>query len=107
MTQKEKRSIVVLAVFMAVGLILFCVIALLSKGGERVVITRAGEELYNSPLSSDIELDYGTNTVVIKNGRVYVSKADCRDKICKNHKPISKTGETIVCLPNRIIVEIK
>ena len=33
-------------------------------------------------------------------------KADCPDQICKNHKPIRKSGETIVCLPHKAVIEI-
>ena len=47
------------------------------------------------------------NTVVVKNHAVSVSYADCPDKICKNHKSISKSGETIVCLPNKVTVTVE
>lgn len=48
----------------------------------------------------------GQNTVVIKNGRAYVSKADCKNQICVHSHPISENGETIACLPHRLILTI-
>lgn len=50
---------------------------------------------------------YGTNVVSFKDGQVYVSHADCRDKICMMEKPISKKNEMIICLPHHFVVEIK
>lgn len=32
--------------------------------------------------------------------------ADCKDKICKNHKEISKSNESIICLPNKVEVTV-
>ncbi len=48
-----------------------------------------------------------TNTIVIKDGEVYMKNADCPDQLCVKHKPISKNGEMIICLPNQIFVEIE
>ena len=36
-----------------------------------------------------------------------ISEASCPDKICVNHKRIQKSGETIICAPNKVVVEIK
>ena len=47
------------------------------------------------------------NTVEIKNGKVRVSSADCKNQICVNHKPISKKGESIICLPNKVLAEVE
>jgi len=33
-------------------------------------------------------------------------EADCRDGICVDHTPISLNGETIICLPHRLVIEI-
>ena len=35
-----------------------------------------------------------------------MTDADCPDKICVNHATISDVGESIVCLPHRVVVEI-
>ena len=45
--------------------------------------------------------------IVVKNKSVDVVNSVCKDKLCVHQKPISKNGETIVCLPNRIVLEIK
>ena len=48
----------------------------------------------------------GECIMIIKDGEVYMQEADCPNQICVHHAPISHKGETIVCLPNRIIIEI-
>ena len=51
----------------------------------------------------DVPSDGGhTNTVQIKDGKVFMKKADCPDKICVHHN-----GETIICLPHKVIVTIQ
>lgn len=37
----------------------------------------------------------------------YNEKADCKDQICADHKAIEKSGETIVCLPHKVVIEIR
>ena len=49
----------------------------------------------------------GQNVLCIKHGRAFISCADCPDQYCVRHKPISKSKESIVCLPNRLVVTIE
>ncbi len=49
----------------------------------------------------------GENTVMIENGEVSVSSANCPDKICVSHRKISKDGEVIVCLPHKLVVSVE
>lgn len=55
--------------------------------------------------SGSSKYDY-YNIVEIKNGMVSVIEASCRNQICVKHSPISRSGESIVCLPNRLVVRI-
>lgn len=48
-----------------------------------------------------------TNVLIIENGEASMYEADCPDQICVEHVSISKNGETIVCLPNKVVVTIK
>lgn len=77
------------------------------EDASRVQITVGGEEYGTYSLSEDqiIEIN-DTNVCEIKDGEVNMIQADCPDQLCIHQGPIHIQGETIVCLPNRVVVEI-
>lgn len=62
-----------------------------------------GEYLLNSYAEVNIN---DTNVCVIDNGSVYMKSASCPDQICVKTKAIRTVGSSIICLPNKVIVEI-
>jgi len=48
----------------------------------------------------------GTAWLVVEKGRAHLENAPCPLKICETMGPIEKSGEVIVCLPNRIVVKV-
>ncbi len=78
--------------------------------GISVRIYSKNEMIAELPLDRDktftVKNELGTNTIVIEDGSAYVTDADCPDKICEEMGRISKSGETIVCLPHKLIIEI-
>ena len=98
------------------AVILTAVIALLiwhgtRIGGDCVLVLENGVEKARYPLATDTEVvltaaDGGINVLVIENGKALVREADCPDGICVGHRPISMAGETIVCLPHKLVVKI-
>lgn len=82
-----------------------------AKDGAKAVVTVDGEIKEELLLSHDTSVKIlspeGYNVVVVKDGCVIVEDADCRDHICVKHKAISKQGETIICLPHKLVVEVK
>ena len=48
-----------------------------------------------------------TNTIVAEQGRIRVSEAGCPDQVCVHQGWISDGTVPIVCLPNKLIIEIK
>ena len=78
-----------------------------SKQGSRVVVKQDNKIVYNESININKTVDTGTNTVIIKDGIVYISDATCKNQVCVNTGKISKKGESIICLPNKVIVEIK
>lgn len=54
-----------------------------------------------------VQTEYGYNLIELGDGKVRVIEADCPDKIDVKQGYISRIGETIVCLPNRMVIEIK
>ena len=92
----------------AVALVLSIVLLVsFSKTGTSVVIKQDDEIIYNDSINKNATIQTGTNTITVKNGEVYVSEAVCKNQICVNSGKISKKGESIVCLPNKVVVEIK
>ena len=68
-----------------------------------------GQEDAYYPLSKDgvYALNGATNTLVIEDGWVWMSDADCPDKLCIHQGKIRKNGQWIICLPNRVAVTIE
>ncbi len=54
-----------------------------------------------------IETEFGYNLIEIGDQKVRVIDADCPDKLDVKQGYISKSGEVIVCLPNKLVIEIK
>ena len=78
------------------------------RDAERISISVDGKIYGVYSLHADQEIQINdTNVLVIKDGFADMTEADCPDQICVDHKEVSKTGETIVCLPNKIVVEVK
>jgi hypothetical protein len=48
----------------------------------------------------------GTNLLIIQNGQAWVEEASCPDGLCCNMGKISKSGQSIVCLPNKVVIEV-
>lgn len=108
MVKDLKKGDFLVIVTVAVAFVLS--IALLfsfSKQGSRVVIKQNNKIVYNQSINKNNEFDTGTNVIVIKNGVVFIKNATCKNQICVKTGQISKKGESIVCLPNKVIVEIK
>jgi len=53
------------------------------------------------------EKDGHYNTITFKPKRVAITKANCSDQVCVRRGWIHKPGQTIVCLPHKLLVEIK
>ena len=95
--------ITVLALIIASSALLF-----FGKGeGKTVTVKENNETVYKGSLYENKVIELKGNTVEIKDGAVTVIKADCKNQICVNHKPISKKGESIICLPNKVLAEVE
>lgn len=82
-----------------------------NEEGDYLLVELNGEEYGRYPLDEDKTFkikvdDDGYNIVKIKDKKVVMLEANCRDLICTHMPAISKNGETIVCLPHRLILEI-
>lgn len=54
-----------------------------------------------------VETKLGKNIIHISEGKINIIDADCPDKVCIKSGYIDKPGQTLVCLPHKLVVEIK
>lgn len=109
--QSKKNDLFLLTGIIGVALLIGLVsYFFIQKPGESVKITIDGKTYGTYSLKEDqtikIQSIHGSNMVKIQNGKVSVIQANCPDKICVEHYAISKTGETICCLPHKMVVEV-
>lgn len=101
-------------IFVSVLLLMISVIGIFYfffRGEGDTVIVTVDREIYGEyPLESDLVLEIRTedslNTLVIRDGKAYMETADCPDGICTEHSPIFRDGESIICLPNKVVVTV-
>ena len=106
----KKADIVLLIIILVVGIPLSVLSLTEGIGGDKVRISLDGEIYGVYPLCEDREIDVTedghTNHITIKDGQVSMSYSTCRNQVCVNTGAISETKDAIVCLPNRVVVEI-
>lgn len=75
--------------------------------GSRIVIQKDGEIIGEYSLRENREIPISEhNILVVKDGKADMVWADCPDKLCVAQKNICKTNESIVCLPNRVVITV-
>ena len=82
-----------------------------SSTGDLVVVKVNGEIYGKYSLSKDrtitVNRNGHMNKITIKGGKVQGSKSSCKNQICVKQGSISTTHQSIVCIPNRVVVSIE
>ena len=106
----RKADLLLLAAALVFGAVLAAVLLLRSPGGT-VQVRVAGAVTAGYPL--DVDASYtstgangGTNLLVIEDGAARIEEASCPDGVCVHTGRIRRNGQSIVCLPNQVVVEI-
>ena len=107
----RKADLLLLAAALVFGAVLAAVLLLLRSPGGTVQVRVAGAVTAGYPL--DVNASYtitgangGTNLLVIEDGAARIEEASCPDGVCVHTGRIRRNGQSIVCLPNQVVVEI-
>lgn len=77
------------------------------SGEQYIEITVGGEPYGTFSLKEDRIIRINkTNRLVIRDGSAEMEWADCPDQICVDHSPVKYGGESIICLPNKVVVSV-
>ena len=104
-----KRDLLLVGILLLAALLLFALTRGTRESGAEAVVTVDGTEVGRYPLSKagTFPLNGGTNILVIENGEAWVTEANCPDKICMGMGKISRNGDFIACLPNRLLIVVE
>lgn len=104
----KKNDWILIAAVLLVASIFFG-IHFLGADSEQVMVEVSidGELFGKYPLDEEQTIEINsTNRLKITDGRADMIWADCPDKLCVHQKAISRDGESIICLPNKVVVSI-
>ena len=105
----KKRDLILIAAILTLALAAFLAVELSKKPGAEVVVAVDGAEIARYSLLEDgtYVLNGGTNTLRIEGGVAFLTDATCPDRLCVHQGKISKTGQVITCLPNKLTVTVR
>ena len=108
-----KNDIILIAAILVIAIVLLlCWKYFMASDGARVQVTVEGSVYGTYPLDKDATIEIKdskgniTNTLVISGGRADMTDADCPDHLCVDQKAISMEKESIICLPNKVVVTV-
>lgn len=100
----KKRDYILIGCILLIAAVCAGFFLLTGKKAQEAVVTVDGEVYGTYSLAKDqtIEIQDG-NRLRIQNGQAKMEWADCPDQLCVHQKAISRTGESIICLPNHYL----
>jgi hypothetical protein len=107
----KRNDYILIALLLLLAGGLFLSSQFIGARGDRVNIAIDGVHFHTYPLNENREvvikdLHMGQLTLLIKDSSVSVKESSCPDLFCVKHRAVNKTGESIICLPNRVAIEI-
>lgn len=110
--KKIKADFLVLGVIFIAALLTWVIPMIRNdRTGSYVIVLRDGKEVGRYSLSEDDIFtiwgdDESYNLILVNDGAAKVTDADCPDKLCVRQRSISKNGESIICLPHKLVITI-
>ncbi|WP_315077473.1 NusG domain II-containing protein [uncultured Clostridium sp.] len=112
----KKWDVIIIAALIIISLIPEGVMFITNSNkynSSYVEVYSQGKLYKKLPLNEDsgktsltIDNELGENVIEINNEQVKIIDADCPDKICVKAHAISKPGESLICLPHKLVVRI-
>ena len=108
-----RRDLILAGILLAAAVVVFLFLKYRQSAktaeGPVAVVTVDGQETGRYSLSVDgtFPLNGGSNILVVSGGEAWVSEANCPDKICMGMGKISRSGDFIACMPNRVLIIVE
>lgn len=105
---KSRNDLILISSLTILALLSLILYFCLQKKENLMVYTYYENQLADvTPLYATRELHLNDVTIVIDNYSVSVTYSACKDQICVQQGRISRPGQTITCLPQKVFVRIE
>ena len=94
----HKWDILLGAVLLITALCLFLVFKQNKKDGKYVKVEQDGRYEFTN--------FYGSNTLIIQDGKAYVTESTCSDHTCEKMGKVYRQGEMIICIPHKLFITV-
>ena len=111
MVKKRRLDIIILIVLIVIAIgSWIAVTVLFDVNGDyvEVIVDNHVQKVISLNDDGEYQVDDGeySNIITIKNREVYMKCSDCPDQICVKQGKIKKQGESIICLPHKLVIRI-
>lgn len=107
----KKNDLLLMSAALLVVLICYLYNNIFNKAGDYVSVNYRGNEVAKHSLSDsgEYEIPCSANEAFrykIENGEVFCIYSECRDKICIHQGKINRNGQSVICLPQQIVLTV-
>ncbi len=107
-----RNDLILIGTLLVIALAAFIFVKINKSAGDYAVVYVDTVEEARFSLSEDTKYKIngangGINTLVISNGSAFLEDADCPDRLCVKQGSISNVGESIICLPHKVVIAIE
>lgn len=110
----KKNDFIIIAIVIILALAGILYLNVLKDQSGRIARISVNEKIFReidlnsikSGESIEFHVADGRGHVIASYEGIHMDYSDCRDQICVETGTISKQGEMIVCLPNKVVIEI-
>ena len=106
MVKKRRLDIIILIVLIVIAIGSWIAVTVLFD--VEVIVDNHVQKVISLNDDGEYQVDDGeySNIITIKNREVYMKSSDCPDQICVKQGKIKKQGESIICLPHKLVIRI-
>lgn len=108
--KKYKIDFIIIIFFVLMAVVSIALFYLNKEEGEyvEVIVNKEIKDIF--PLDENKQYTIldgkNINKIKIEDGKVWVTDASCPDKLCVKQGKIDKDGQSVICLPNKVVIKI-
>lgn len=102
------RDMCLIGVLLILAVVMLILMNSRRERGAMVEVYLGGELVSSVPLSEDniFSVNNDLNVIEILGGKVRMAEASCPDRVCQRQGWIDGVGQSIVCLPNNLVIMV-